>query len=68
VTHLVHGAIGFTREYALHHHTLAMLHWRNDLQAILGGETVCARELGNVAISQGGVWQAVTSLMGRAST
>ena len=64
VTHLVHGAIGFTREYALHHHTLNMLHWRNDLQTLLGGESASARALGEVAIGAGGVWLGVTSLMG----
>lgn len=64
VTHLVHGAIGFTSEYALHHHTLDMLQWRNDVQTLLGSEAGCARLLGDQAVAHGGVWAGVTGLMG----
>ena len=31
ICHQVHGAIGFTREYALHRHSLDLLRWRDAL-------------------------------------
>ena len=64
VSHQVHGAIGFTREYSLHRHTLNLLSWRDQLQALLGSEIDIAQTLGAGAVRQGGVWTAVTKLMG----
>lgn len=64
VSHQVHGAIGFTREYSLHRHTLNLLAWRDQLQALVGSEIDIAQALGNSAVEQGGVWATVTRLMG----
>lgn len=66
-THQAHGAIGFTREYALHRHSLNLLRWRDDLFRLLGGELRCAERLGDVALRADGVWRAVTSLMNSGS-
>jgi len=63
ICHQVHGAIGFTREYALHRHSLDLLRWRDDLQLLRGGELRAAERLGDAAIAAGGVWHAVTALM-----
>lgn len=60
--HQVHGAIGFTIEYALHHHTLDLLRWRDDLEAHTGGTMPCAERLGAAVIADGGLWLAVTDL------
>jgi alkylation response protein AidB-like acyl-CoA dehydrogenase len=62
-THQVHGAIGFTREYALHRHTINLLRWQDDLAALLGSNIQCAQRLGAQAVSHGGVWKTVTQLM-----
>lgn len=64
ISHQVHGAIGFTREYSLHRHTLNLLAWRNDLLTILGSEIKMAESLGKQALQPGGVWTTVTRLMG----
>jgi acyl-CoA dehydrogenase len=63
VCHQVHGAIGFTREYALHRHSLDLLRWRDELQLLRGGELRAAERLGDRALAAGGVWRAVTALM-----
>lgn len=60
--HQVHGAIGFTIEYGLHHHTLDMLRWRDDLEASTGGPMRCAERLGAAVVAEGGLWLAVTDL------
>ena len=65
ICHQVHGAIGFTREYALHRHSLNLLRWRDHLHLLRGGELRCAERLGDVALGAGGVWPAVTNLMQR---
>jgi acyl-CoA dehydrogenase len=63
VCHQVHGAIGFTQEYPLHHHSIDLLRWRDHLQLLRSGELRCAERLGDVALELGSVWRAVTSLM-----
>lgn len=60
--HQVHGAIGFTIEYGLQHHTLDLLRWRDDLEACTGGPMRCAERLGAAVIDAGGLWFAVTDL------
>jgi len=61
--HQVHGAIGFTREYALHRHSLNLLRWRDELALLRGGTVRAAERLGEQALAAGGVWRAVTMLM-----
>ncbi len=63
VCHQVHGAIGFTQEYALHRHSLDVLRWRDHLQLLRGGELCCAERLGDAALEAGSLWRAVTSVM-----
>jgi acyl-CoA dehydrogenase len=63
VCHQVHGAIGFTQEYALHRHSLDLLRWRDQLQLLRGGDLRCAERLGDAALEAGSVWRAVTSVM-----
>lgn len=63
VCHQVHGAIGFTREYALHRHSLDLLRWRDHLLALRGGEPGCAERLGDAAFAAQGLWRAVTASM-----
>ena len=60
IAHQVHGAMGFTREYSLHHSTRRLWAWRDDF----GDESVWAMRLGNIAISAGAraLWPALTSL------
>jgi len=61
--HQVHGAMGFTREYALHRHSLDLLRWRDELLALRGGELAAAERLGGAALEAGGAWRTVTALM-----
>lgn len=63
ICHQVHGAIGYTREYALHRHSLDLLFWRDQLMALRGGELRAAEHLGEAAHAAGSVWRAVTDLM-----
>lgn len=63
VCHQVHGAIGFTREYALRRHNLDLLRWRDHPHALRGGELRCAERLGTLAIAADGLWPGLTSLM-----
>ncbi len=60
IAHQVHGAMGFTREYSLHHSTRRLWAWRDDF----GAESVWAMRLGTIATSAGGraLWPALTSL------
>ena len=58
IAHQVHGAIGVTDEYALHHSTLRLWAWREEF----GNEAAWAVELGR-AITAGGadrLWPALT--------
>jgi acyl-CoA dehydrogenase len=63
ISHQVHGAIGFTREYALHRHSLDLLRCRDALLLLRGGELRAAERLGERALAAGGVWRAVTAVM-----
>ena len=63
MTHQVHGAIGFTREYALHRHSLDLLRWRDELHLLRGGDIGCAERLGDAALQAGSAWRAVTASM-----
>ncbi len=60
VGHQVHGAMGFTREYGLHHSTRRLWAWRDDF----GTESVWAERLGRIAIDAGAraLWPALTAL------
>jgi acyl-CoA dehydrogenase len=66
--HQVHGAIGFTREYALHRHSLDLLRWREELLQLRGGELACAERLGGHALAAQSAWRAVTALMNPGGT
>ncbi|MDA0982538.1 MAG: acyl-CoA dehydrogenase family protein [Proteobacteria bacterium] len=63
MTHQVHGAIGFTQEYALHRHSLDLLRWRDHLHLARGGDIGCAERLGDAALAAGSAWRAVTANM-----
>ena len=56
--HQCHGAIGFTYEYSLHFLTRRLWSWR----AEFGGTGHWARELGELALEQGGegTWEYLT--------
>ncbi|MDH0126763.1 acyl-CoA dehydrogenase family protein [Brucella intermedia GD04153] len=59
LSHQVHGAIGFSREYALHLLTRRLWSWRDEY----GREADWAGKLGNVAFKQPtGLWPFVTKL------
>ncbi len=60
IAHQVHGAMGFTREYSLHHSTRRLWAWRDDF----GAESVWAMRLGKMATSAGAraLWPTLTSL------
>lgn len=49
IAHQVHGAIGFTEEYALHHLTRRLLAWRSEF----GGESVWSLRLGQDVVDAG---------------
>ncbi len=57
LAHQVHGAIGFTQEYALHLWTRRLWAWREEY----GNETVWARELGAAMVALGaeGYWERI---------
>lgn len=63
MTHQVHGAIGFTQEYALHRYSLDLLRWRDHLHLLRGGDIGCAERLGDAALAAGSAWRAVTANM-----
>lgn len=63
ITHQVHGAMGFTREYPLHRHSLDMLRWRDELLYAQHGEMRCAEAIGDRVIEAGGLWHFITSTM-----
>lgn len=59
ITHQVHGAIGVTDEYALHHYTLRALAWRDEF----GNEVYWSKQLGR-AMQQAGAdayWPALSA-------
>jgi acyl-CoA dehydrogenase len=59
IAHLVHGAIGVTNEYALHHATLRLWAWREEF----GNEATWAIELGRAMCAAGAdrLWPTLTS-------
>jgi acyl-CoA dehydrogenase len=50
IAHQVHGAIGFTAEYPLHHYTRKLIEWRS----AVGNDLYWAEQVGTFAIAQGG--------------
>ncbi|MEO7727568.1 MAG: acyl-CoA dehydrogenase family protein [Burkholderiales bacterium] len=58
IAHQVHGAIGVTDEYALHHATLRLWSWREEF----GNEAVWSMELGRAMCAAGAerLWPALT--------
>lgn len=57
--HQLHGAIGITREYELHAHSLSLWTWRDDY----GAEQEWSRSLGGeLAADPDGLWAAVTAI------
>jgi len=58
IAHQVHGAIGVTDEYALHHATLRLWAWREEF----GNEAAWAMELGRAicAAGAGRLWPTLT--------
>ena len=58
IAHQVHGAIGVTDEYALHHSTLRLWAWRDEY----GNEAAWSAELGRAIAAGGadGLWPAFT--------
>ncbi len=60
IAHQVHGAIGFTREYSLHHRTRRLWTWRDDFLP----ERVWAARLGQFVCGQGAddLWPMLTSI------
>ena len=59
IAHQVHGAIGVTDEYALHHSTLRLWAWRDEY----GNEAEWARALGGITQKRGAdqFWPALTA-------
>ncbi|MCF8565544.1 hypothetical protein LLE49_12535 [Alicyclobacillus tolerans] len=57
IAHQVHGAMGFTEEYPLHHLSRRLWSWRQEF----GNETVWAPAVVK-ALRQRGVWQTVTGV------
>ena len=59
IAHQVHGAMGFTEEYTLHHLTRRLWSWRDEF----GNEAYWARELGRQIASAGadGLWPLITA-------
>jgi acyl-CoA dehydrogenase len=58
IAHQVHGAIGFTREYSLHHATRRLWAWREEF----GNETFWAMRLGRMVAAAGAdaLWPTIT--------
>lgn len=59
VAHQVHGAMGFTREYPLHHFTRRLWSWRDEF----GGQVYWQERLGDQVLALGaeGVWPYMTA-------
>ena len=59
LAHRIHGAIGFTHEYSLHHLTRRLLSWREEF----GAESWWHDRLGRIAIKAGSdnLWAMITS-------
>jgi acyl-CoA dehydrogenase len=59
IAHQVHGAIGFTKEYSLHHCTRRLWTWREEF----GNETFWAMRLGRMVAAAGAeaLWPTITA-------
>lgn len=59
IAHRVHGAIGFTIEYALNHLTRRLMHWRSEF----GSDAVWAEALGRKVAALGGhgLWREIAT-------
>lgn len=59
IAHRLHGAIGFTIEYALNHHTRRLMGWRSEF----GHDALWAERLGRTVASLGGkgLWREVAA-------
>jgi len=59
IAHQVHGAIGFTREYSLHHATRRLWGWREEF----GNEDFWAMRLGRMVVAAGAdeLWPTITA-------
>ncbi len=62
IGHQAHGAIGFSREYALNHRTRRLMAWRDDFgsipfwrRSLAGGFVTCSRESFWPAVSDAGL-------------
>jgi acyl-CoA dehydrogenase len=60
IAHQMHGAIGVTEEYELHHFTRQLWAWRSDF----GGEAYWNEQLGRRALAAGaaGLWPFITGI------
>lgn len=58
VAHQVHGAMGFTQEYPLHHLTRRLWSWRDEY----GSEAQWAERLGKQVTQRRAVWPMITAL------
>ncbi len=60
IAHQVHGAIGFTQDYPLHHYTAKLVEWRS----AYGHDAYWAETVGGFALGFGGtgLWQEITRL------
>ena len=63
VTHQMHGAIGFTREYSLHQHTLNLLRWREQIGHLQQSPLHSARLLGQSVFESDNLWRFITDTM-----
>ena len=59
LSHRIHGAIGFTYEYSLHHITRRLLSWREEF----GAETWWHKNLGEIVVDRGPdkLWDLIVS-------
>ncbi len=66
LAHQIHGAIGYTQEYALHHFTKRVWSWRDEF----GTERDWTRDLGRAALSspQATFWHFITDSTARGAT
>ncbi len=60
LVHQVHGAIGFTQEHVLHHHTRRLWAWRDDF----GSESLWSRRIGELVCGCAGstLWPRIAGL------
>lgn len=58
VGHQVHGAIGFTREYALNYRTRSLIAWRDRYGSVLEWKAELGRMF--IGVDRDGLWPAIT--------